>query len=198
MKRQNKGFTLVEIIVVVSIFTILLGIGSLSLNGILGFRAQRAANSIGAALDKTKMEAMSRLAGEMKLEKTEDGTYISYYLHRGGDGEIKEEDRERIAPANTLISYKTRSSTGIESEEISLDKGTSIILTYDRETGGFRPIQSQVVENPAMWGGELQSGHDVSFHDTDNYCSQIMVRGGFRTRILTLDINSGSYEITAG
>lgn len=153
MKRQNKGFTLVEIIVVVSIFTILLGIGSLSLNGILGFRAQRAANSIGAALDKTKMEAMSRLAGEMKLEKTEDGTYISYYLHRGGDGEIKEEDRERIAPANTLISYKTRSSTGIESEEISLDKGTSIILTYDRETGGFRPIQSQVVENPAMWGG---------------------------------------------
>lgn len=197
MKRQNKGFTLVEIIVVVSIFTILLGIGSLSLNGILGFRAQRAANSIGAALDKTKMEAMSRLAGEMKLEKTEDGTYISYYLHRGGDGEIKEEDRERIAPANTLISYKTRSSTGIESEEISLDKGTSIILTYDRETGGFRPIQSQVVENPDMWR-ELQSRHDVSFHDTDNYCSQIMVRGGFRTRILTLDINSGSYEITAG
>ena len=69
MRQKNKGFTLVEMVITVTIFAILLGILVPSLNSILGFRAQRAANSIASALDKTKIEASNRLVGEMKLEK---------------------------------------------------------------------------------------------------------------------------------
>ena len=52
MRKKNKGFTLVEMVVTVSIFAILLGILVPSLNSIIGFRVQRAANSIASALDK--------------------------------------------------------------------------------------------------------------------------------------------------
>ena len=108
MKEKNKGFTLVEMVVVISIFAILLGILVPSLNSILGFRVQRATNSIAAALDKTKIEASSRLVGEMKLEKRSDGYYISYILDRGkvnGQENIKtNEDEEKIAPSKTQIS----------------------------------------------------------------------------------------------
>ena len=69
MRQKNKGFTLVEMVITVAIFAILLGILVPSLNSILGFRVQRAANSIASALDKTKIEASNRLVGEMKLEK---------------------------------------------------------------------------------------------------------------------------------
>ena len=51
MRQKNKGFTLVEMVITVAIFAILLGILVPSLNSILGFRVQRAANSIASALD---------------------------------------------------------------------------------------------------------------------------------------------------
>ena len=75
MRKKNKGFTLVEMVVTVSIFAILLGILVPSLNSIIGFRVQRAANSIASALDKTKIEASNRLVGEMRLEKRANGYY---------------------------------------------------------------------------------------------------------------------------
>ena len=141
MKEKNKGFTLVEMVVVISIFAILLGILVPSLNSILGFRVQRATNSIAAALDKTKIEASSRLVGEMKLEKRSDGYYISYILDRGkvnGQENIKtNEDEEKIAPAKTSISYVTNG------QEYPLSEGESIIITYDRATGSFLPLQEQ-------------------------------------------------------
>ena len=67
----NKGFTLVEMIVVVSIFAILLGILIPSLNSLIDYRAARAAKSIKTGFERLRTEAVSRLVAEMKLEKKE-------------------------------------------------------------------------------------------------------------------------------
>ena len=83
MRKKNKGFTLVEMVITVALFAILLGILVPSLNSIIGFRVQRATNSIASALDKTKIEASNRLVGEMMLERRKDGYYISYIIDRG-------------------------------------------------------------------------------------------------------------------
>lgn len=200
MRKENKGFTLVEMVITVSIFAILLGILVPSLNSIIGFRVQRATNSIASALDKTKIEASNRLVGEMMLERREDGYYISYIIDRGkvnGKENIKwNEDEEKIAPSKTSISYKVEGSN--EAKEMS--KGERLIITYDRATGAFLPLQSQSEtyweENIDDIFKTLRRGDSIF---TDGvYCSQIIVSGGGRKRIINLLKDTGKYEIQAG
>lgn len=194
MRQKNKGFTLIEMVITVTIFAILLGILVPSLNSILGFRAQRAGNSIASALDKTKIEASNRLVGEMKLEKLDDGYYISYYLDRGKVGtesNVEQDQAEKIAPARTLISYVTDNN-----ETYQIETGDSIVLTYDRATGGFLPLQETTWTQKAILA-ELDAGKDIPLTREGSYCTAIIVQGGRRIKTINMDINTGKYEITS-
>ena len=197
-EKKNRGFTLVEMTVVLAIFAILLAVLVPSLDPVAGFRANRAAISIGAALDRTKTEAMDRLVGEMRLSWTSDGYYISYYLDRGKTG-VSEEQPEKIASGRMKISYTDSNGTTVKLRE---DGTNELILTYDRSTGGFLPIQSRVWEQKDILK-MLSDGEDIPLDRPENstqpYCEKITVHGvGQRTRIITLFQDTGKYTISAG
>ena len=77
MRQKNKGFTLVEMVITVAIFAILLGILVPSLNSILGFRVQRAANSINRC--NTEYHLPNRNSS-IRNEIGKAGRWILYYL----------------------------------------------------------------------------------------------------------------------
>ena len=190
---KNKGFTLVEMMIVVSILAILLGILIPSFNALVDYRATRAAKSISSGLERMRTEAMSRLVAEMKLEKKSDGYYISYCLHKGKQAGMVWSNEEKIAPARTNITYRLATK-----ESVELKTGESIILTVDRSTKGFRPLQSAAVTTEEV-NALIDNNEDIAYHDIDGaQCYTITVSGTIKKRIISLNQTTGKCTVTSG
>ena len=203
---KNKGFTLVEMVAVLSILAILIGILVPSLNALVDYRVTRAAKSISTGLERMRTEAMDRLVAEMKLERKSDGYYISYCLYKGKKAGMVWTDETKIAPAKTDIRYKLDDYYTMQ--PVELETGKSLIFTVDRSTGGFRPLQTQAVTTDDVDAFLEEKKQDITYYDqvmgSDPYhtyyadCFQIKVSGRFKTRIIHLEHSTGKCTITAG
>ena len=194
--EENKGFTLIEVIIVVAIFATLLGIMIPSLNSVLGFHVRRTTESICSALDRTKSEAMNRLVAEVKLFYVDgDGYYITYYLDRGKDGgsdeNVRDDQAVKIAPAKTRISYTDDKG---KSHNMWETGNTTLILTYDRATGGFRQIQTEAIRQDKILE-QLAAGKDIAFHDSGSYCQSMTILGGGSQKSIQLNKDAGTYRV---
>ena len=195
MKRNQKGFTLIELVITIGVMVILMGVLVPSLKVLFGFEAQKATEKMKTALSKTKVEAMNRIVGEMKLEYQEDGYYLTYYLDRGKESRNQSslaDQTVQIASSKVLISYKLSG----ESQAINMKEAgnSSLILTYNRENGGFRQVQTDVV-TPQEVQDALANSRNVSFHDSGQYCEWIRIQCGMRTRTIVFQPESGTYMI---
>ncbi len=196
MKRNKKGFSLVELIVVISIMGILLGLVVPSVNALFGYEAQKATGKITALLDDTKVEAMNRIVAEMELKYVEgDGYYIIQYLDYGKEarnsGFVVQETK--VASNKVVIRYKRSDKTTPINLKLS---GKSLILTFNRETGGFRKVQEGVMDVEKLQDA-LDTSKDIPFQDGDGYCEWIEISCGLRTRTIYLQQNTGGYIVKA-
>ena len=202
----NKGCTLVEMIVVVSIFAILLGILIPSLNSLIDYRAARAAKSIKTGFERLRTEAASQLVAEMKLEKKSDGYYIRYCIYKGKKSGMVWTDEQKIAPAKTKIEYKLDDLyqkgeiNGRSYQEIKEGETHALLFTIDRNRGGFRALQKEQVTT-----GEVESflehNEDLTYHDlksnnVEAVCCYIRVSGRVKKSILTLHQKTGKVTMS--
>lgn len=202
----NKGFTLVEMIVVVSIFAILLGILIPSLNSLIDYRATRAARSIKTGFERLRTEAESQLVAEMKLEKKSDGYYISYCIYKGKKSGMVWTDKQKIAPARTKIEYKLDDLyqkgeiNGRSYQEIKEGETHALLFTIDRNKGGFRALQKKQVTTDEV-ESFLEHNEDLTYHDlksnnVEAVCCYIRVSGRVKKSIITLHQKTGKVTMS--
>ncbi len=67
LKNDNKGFSLIELIVIIAIMVIMAGMGSLAMSLLTGSDAKQAAEKIGAQLNEAKTGSMTRFDEDLNI-----------------------------------------------------------------------------------------------------------------------------------
>lgn len=129
-KNNNRGFSLVELIVVVAIGAILIGASILSIASISGTAAKQCARNIESILNKTKVTTMGKDTAVIELYKDlSDGAYYYEVTVTNGKGEITAETK-KIGRSNLEIRYSTTFNNASK-----LDVSNPIKIEFDRSSG---------------------------------------------------------------
>lgn len=128
-KQNNRGTTLVELMVIVAIMLVLIG-SVMNLSGYLdGKQARQCSYKLEAALSEIRMETMSKSNGEKESV---------YFIIENRNGEIYARQMIKGTEKNDKIGQKV-SIRVIDKSGASkdLEAGSSVSIYFDRSTGGL-------------------------------------------------------------
>lgn len=144
--KDNKGFSLVELVIILAIIAALGSAMFYSFTLMTGQYARECANNLSAALDKEKNYALTRSASVdcyMEIVKVGNNYVARYYVPvsaiadgTGQDWLFAEE--LKIGKSRVGITYKIVSSSG--SEIATIDDDKSVKFVYNRISGAMKAI----------------------------------------------------------
>lgn len=140
--KENKGFSLVELLIVVAILGIMMGFVFIELPLLTGQHAKKCANNMSAALGKEKNYALARSGTAdcyMEFLLDSGGYHVKYYIPKNAvvpgndpaDWVLAEE--EEIGSAQVDVTCELRNGTSF-----SITTGQSVKLVYDRASGACK------------------------------------------------------------
>ena len=132
MKKNNKGFSLVELIVIIAIMAVLTT-SVITYVGMIGnSQAKKCAKELSTSLSQTKVCAMSRSKASMTVYADDTGVYVKYI-----QGDL--EKTEKIGNKGVKVEYRTvRNSDAFTTVGTTVDTG--IKIEFDRASGACKKM----------------------------------------------------------
>ena len=129
---KNRGFSLIELIVVVAIMAVALAVGGYALSAISLANAKNCATEIKSSLEKTRTQACStdNATTSAELILYRDTSTNKVCIKKNFEGDVKEIGGNKVA-----VEYKLKGTTQfvpLGNQENALRFG------FDRSTGGFK------------------------------------------------------------
>ena len=157
--KRNKGFSLLELIVVISLIGIVLGVLVVRVDRVFGFSAKEARSKLYTSLESLQVSCLSKetttattVAGAnvyMEIYQKDGLHYLRYCEH------TKELSNVQLGPKRISIQYSLDSSPA---SYVNITGTTKLRLSYNRSTGAFLPISGGASPRYVKWivvsGGE--------------------------------------------
>lgn len=177
--KNNRGFTLIELMVVVAIVSILVGAMTYSINSVSSTRAKKFASDLNAMISQCRVDTMSGAPSPTYLEISQDenGDYYGT-LYEGG----AEKAKQKLGGSGISCSFIT-DSIAAQSYSISGNNSTALYLAFDRATGAFSKLTDVKSSDSAL---NVASG---------NYCTSITIASGGGSYTITLVPNTGYHSV---
>ena len=178
--KDNRGFSLVELIVVIAILALMLGLFLLSSN-ILNVRAgKQCAKQIKHELDQVRISTMGKNEVIMRLYLGSDGrVYVKETVTAPKIGDkgtqTYDEAEKQIGSKRALVEIKVSGGSGF----IALKEG-GIRFKFNRATGAFEEIGDVTGDQPGV--------------SAPYYIEEIKVTGGGQEHLLKLKKITGKVE----
>ena len=158
MKKNNAGFSLLEVIVVVAMLAILTGVGVYGIGQLTGFRARETADEITSSLSKNKIETLGKAksSGGMAWEIYRDGKYTYVRtVYDAGTGSEYYSNSEEVNKNNIKINIGLRrynnDHTASATSWQELNDGEAFRIYFNRSTGALCTASGGVMDrNPII------------------------------------------------
>jgi prepilin-type N-terminal cleavage/methylation domain-containing protein len=164
MRDDNKGFSLIELIVVIAIMAILLGTMAANIGRISGYRAKECRNKVISSLENGRMTALSKSRGGSYIDATK--TYLVFVKNNTNgcnycltvvEGQVT--DVKKVSKGNVTLkfSYTKDAADGTEvgafdgpqtfgldsaSDQINAALAAGTKVAYNRQNGAFLPYDA--------------------------------------------------------
>lgn len=162
MKKDNRGFSIVELIIVIAMMVILIGVMAASISNIFGYRAKECRSKVMTSLDNGRLMTLSKSRGGTCLLDT--NTYLAF-VQNDADGcnycltviegeifEVKKISKPKVTLCYSITPDATSgtpiASIDLGTKNLSLQTDPGILETaraaatkiaYNRQTGAFLP-----------------------------------------------------------
>lgn len=136
MRKNNTGFSLVEVIIAIAMLTILTGVGAYGIGQVTGFRAREAADKITSSITENKIETLGKAksSGGMAWEIYEkDGDFYVRTLYDLGSGASYSGASEKVNDGKVEVWAGSKTVGGYSLDKMETDETYRIY--FNRATG---------------------------------------------------------------
>lgn len=152
MKRDNRGLTFIELIIVVAIMSILVGVAGYGINMVSGKAADECAQKIIVTLEQARTKALGKYSVTYEIKKNLSTGLIEVkesVIAKMGDSPVETVSTVGNKDVSVVCHYSDGTSKTVSS-------ANSFVLNFDRVTGGFKP---EVVGEPDCNKIEVSKAH---------------------------------------
>lgn len=132
MRNNQKGFSMIELIVTIAIMAVVTTGGVLSFSLVTGRQVIGCTEEIVSYISQTKVQALSRADAQLEIFVKNDGVYVN----------LSVEGRDvKVGKSGLQVKYKTQNGA-----EMTLSETDRLKLTFDRSSGAFLALADGTVD----------------------------------------------------
>ena len=175
--KNNKGYTLIELITVIAIMVILTGTVAISTQVIRGYYAKQCAKNVEAQMNRVQILNMARKTTELEIGQGTDGGYYAQVTENIGTPKERVE-RKQIGRKSLTITY-----------------------SMDEKDNNVFELKNGLTSNPIKIQFSRSTGELLLKDKSDNAigCHRIWIRQNVGGKYYTVTVNAltGKIEVTA-
>ena len=137
--KNNRGFSLIEMVAVIAIMAVALGVIGMSVTYIAKTRSRACAEELNAAIEFTRLNCLSKAGNvELRVYTKDDGIYMS---------KVWEGTEEKIGSNRISVSYAYSDGAGDAVSKTLGDASDPLVISFEKGSGGIKV--------PALGSGNL-------------------------------------------